>query len=111
MRRELGQLSSQSISNFKNNPSIHQPPRSSHQSNVPPKNLQFENDKKISKLRSDRILKDSYQDQVSEASTNASQNENLKEEVSTKNNLIEESESETKSFVLLIKSKEHAMSN
>ena len=72
MRRELDQLSSQSTSNFKNNLYIHQPPRPSHQSNIPPKNLQFENDKIIFKLRSDRILKNPYQDQVKEASTDAS---------------------------------------
>ena len=38
MRRELGQLSNQPISNLKNNPPTHQLPGSSHQSNVPSKN-------------------------------------------------------------------------
>ena len=39
MRRELGQLPNELILNFKNDPSIHQSPGPSHQSNVPPKNL------------------------------------------------------------------------
>ena len=93
MKRELGQLPSQPISNFKNNPSTHQSPGSNHQSNVPPKNPQFENAKAISELKSGRILKNPYQDQVRETSTNASQNENLKE-VSTETNPIEELEPE-----------------
>ena len=38
MRRELGQLPNEPISNFKNDPPIHQPPGPSQQSNVPPKN-------------------------------------------------------------------------
>ena len=92
MRIELGQLPNEQISNFKNDPPIHQPPGPSHQSNVPPKNLQFENDKVIFELKSDRILKDLYQDQVKETSTEASQNVNLEEEVSTKTNSIKEFE-------------------
>ena len=60
MRRELGKLTSQSIPNFKNDPPIHQLPGPSHQSNIPPKNPQFESDKVISELRSDRIFKDPY---------------------------------------------------
>ena len=95
MKRELSQLLSQPIPNFKNNTSTHQPPKSSHQSNIPPKNPQFENDKAISELRSDRILKDPYQDQVTEASTDTSQNIDLKEEFSTETNHIEESKFET----------------
>ena len=94
MRRELGQLPSQPISNFKNDPPIYQPPRSNHQSNDPPKNFQFKNDKEISELQSRKILKDPYQDQVKKA-TDASQNENLKEEISTEINPIKESEPET----------------
>ena len=39
MRRELGQLPNEPISNFENNPPTYQPPGPSHQSNVPPKNL------------------------------------------------------------------------
>ena len=66
MRRELGQLLNEPIPNFKNDPPIHQLPRPSHQSNIPPKNLQFEIDIVIFELKSDRILKDIYQDQVSE---------------------------------------------
>ena len=38
MRKKLGQLSSQSISNFENNLTTHQPPEPSQQSNVPLKN-------------------------------------------------------------------------
>ena len=62
MRRELGQLPNESIPNFKNNLTIHQLPGPSQQSNVQPKNPQFENDKIIFELKSDRILKNSYQD-------------------------------------------------
>ena len=72
MRRELDQLPNEPISNFENNPPTYQPLGPSHQSNVPPKNLQFENDKIIFELKSDMILKDSYQNQVSEANTDAS---------------------------------------
>ena len=64
MRRKLGQLSGQAILNFENNPTTHQPPGPSQQSNVSPKNPQFENDIVISELKSDRILKDPYQVQV-----------------------------------------------
>ena len=46
-------------------------------------------------LKSDRILKDSYLDQEKEASTDASQKENLEEEISTETNPIEESELST----------------
>ena len=60
IRRELGQLLSQPILTFKNNPPISQPSGSSHQSNVPSKNSQFENDKIIFELKNDRILKDQY---------------------------------------------------
>ena len=95
MRKELGQLPSQPVSNPRNNPSTHQLSGPSHQSNVPLKNPQFENTKAISELRSGRILKDPYQDQVREASTDASQNINLKEEVSTETNPIEELEPKT----------------
>ena len=94
MRREPGQLPSQLVPNLRNNPSTHQLPRPSHQSNIPPKNPQFENAKAISELRSGRILKNPYPDQVREASTDTSQNKNLKEEVSTKTKPIEEPESE-----------------
>ena len=79
--------------NFENDPPIHQPPGPSHQSNVPLKNPQFENDKIIFELKSDRILKDPYQVQVSEANTDASQSVNLEKEVSTEANPIEEPES------------------
>ena len=95
MRKELDQLPNEPIPNFENNPPIHQSPGPSHQSNVPPKNSQFENDKVIFELKSDRILKDLYQDQMSEASTNASQNENLKEKISIETNPIEEPELKT----------------
>ena len=61
MRRELGQLPNEPIPNFGNDPPIHQLPGPSHQSNVPPKNLQFESDNIISELKSDKILKDPYQ--------------------------------------------------
>ena len=87
-------MPNEQISNFKNNPLIHQPLGPSHQSKVLPKNPQFESDNTISELKSDRIHKDPYQDQVSEASTNTSQNMNLKEEVSTETNPIEEPEPE-----------------
>ena len=73
MRTELDPLPNELISNFENDPPIHQSSGPSHQSNVPPKNPQFESDNAISELKSDRILKDPYQDQVSEASTDASQ--------------------------------------
>ena len=56
-------------------------------------NPQFENVKVISELRSGKIFKDSYQDPMGEASTDASQNKNSEEEVSTKTNHIEELES------------------
>ena len=96
MRREPGQLPSQPIANLKNNPpTIHQPPGSNHQFNVPPKNPQFENANTISELRSERIIKDPYHDQMRETSTDTSQNKNIEEEVSTKTNHIEESESKT----------------
>ena len=95
MRRELGQLPNEPIPNFENDPSIHQLPRPSHQFNVPLKNPQFEIDIVISELTREKILKDSYQDQVSEASTDASQNENLEEEISTETNSIEEPEPST----------------
>ena len=95
MRRELGQLPNEPILNFENDPPIHQSSGPSHQSNVPSKNPQFENTKAITEFRSDRILKDPYQDQVSEASTDASQNENLEEKISTETNRIEEPEPET----------------
>ena len=96
MRRESGQLSSQPILNPKNNPlNVHQLPGSSHQSNVLLKNLQFENAKIISEIRSSRILKKPYQDQVKEAITDAIQNVNLEEEVSTEINHIEEPEPRT----------------
>ena len=95
MRRELGQLPNKLIPNFENDLPIHQSSRPSHQSNVPPKNPQFESDNAISELKSDRILKDSYQDQMSEASTNASQKENLEEEISTETNSIKEPELST----------------
>ena len=62
MRRELGQLPNEPISNFENDPPIHQSPGSNHQSSVPSKNPQFESDNAISELKSDRILKDPYQD-------------------------------------------------
>ena len=55
----------------------------------------FKNDKVISKFKNDRILKNPYQDQVKETGTDISQNVHLEEEVSTKTNLIEESEPET----------------
>ena len=64
IRRELGQLPNEPIPTFKNNPTTHQPPGPSQQSNVSPKNPQFENDIVISELKSDRILKDPYQVQV-----------------------------------------------
>ena len=92
MRRELDQLPNESIPNFENNLTIHQPPGPSQQSNVPPKNPQFESDNAIFELKSDRILKDPYQAQVSEASTNASQKENLKEKISTETSPIKEPE-------------------
>ena len=88
MRREPGQLPSQPVPNPRNNPSTHQPPGPSHQSNVPSKNPQFENTKAITELRSGRILKDPYQDQVREASTDASPNKNLEEEIRTETNPI-----------------------
>ena len=95
MRRESGQLPSQSIANPRNNPSnVHQPSGPSHQSNVPHKQLQFENTKVIFELRSGRIFKDLYQDQVREANTDASQNMNLKEEISTKTNYMKNLNSE-----------------
>ena len=109
MRRELDQLSSQPIPNVRNNPSTHQPLGPSHQSNVLLKNLQFENTKVSSELRSSRILKDPYHDQVRKVSTDTTQNENLKEEISTETNSIEESEPETgtdASFNLSEKDKE-----
>ena len=49
----------------------------------------------ISEFRSDRIFKYPYQDQVREASTDANQNEKLKEEISIETNPIEKSEPET----------------
>ena len=76
MRREPDQLPSQPIPNLRNNPSTHQPSGPSHQSNVPPKNPQFENAKIIFELKSGRIYKDSYQDHVREISTDTSQNVN-----------------------------------
>ena len=81
MRREPGQLPSQPIPNPRNNPLILQP-------NVPPKNPQFENAKAISELRSGRILRDPYQNQEREASTDASKNEKLEDET----NHVEEPE-------------------
>ena len=73
MKREPGQLPSQPIANPKNNPpNVHQPPGFSHQPIIPPKNLQLENAKVISELQNGRILKDPYQDQVIEASTDSS---------------------------------------
>ena len=90
MRREPGQLPNQPILNLRNNPSMHQPSGPNHQFNIPPKNPQFENINAITDLRSSKILKDPYQDQVRETSTDASQNKNLKEEVSTETNPIEE---------------------
>ena len=95
MRRELGQLSNEPIPNFKNNLPTYQPLGPSHQSNIPPKNPQFKNDKIIFELKSDRILKDPYQVQVSEASIDASQKENLEEEISTETSPIEEPEPST----------------
>ena len=88
MRRELDQLPNLPISN--NPPNDHQPPGLNYQSNVSSKNLQFENTKVIPELKSYRILMDPYQDQVREASTDASQNKNLEELVSTETNHIEE---------------------
>ena len=90
MRREPDQLLSQPVPNPRNNPSTHQPPGPSHQSNIPSKNPQFKNAKVIIELRSGRILKDPYQIQMSEASTDASQNVNLEEEISTKTSPIED---------------------
>ena len=81
MRRELDQLLSLPILN--NPSSVHQPPGPSYQFNVSLKNPQFKNAKVISELKSYRILMDPYQDQVREASTDASQNEKLKKLVST----------------------------
>ena len=93
MRRELDQLPNLPISN--NPANVHQPPRPSYQFNVSLKNSQFENAKVIPKLKSYRILMDPYQDQVREASTDASQNKNLEENVSIKTNHIEELGPET----------------
>ena len=87
MRRELDQLSSLPISN--NPPIVHQPSGPSYQFNVSLKNLQFEDAKVISKLKSYRILMDPYQDQVREASTDANQNKSLEKLVSTETNQIE----------------------
>ena len=76
MRRESGQLPSQPIANPKNNPSnVYQPPGFTHPSNIPPKNPQLETAKAITKLRSGRILKDPYQDQVIEADTDTDEEE------------------------------------
>ena len=73
MRREPDQLSSQLIPNPMNNPpNVNHPSEPNHQSNVSPKNPQFENAKVIFELKSGRIFKGPYQDQVREASTNAS---------------------------------------
>ena len=96
MRRESSQLPSQPIINLRNHPpTVHQPLGSNHQFNVPSKNPQFENVNVIFEPRSSRNLKDPYQDQVKEVSTDASQNMNLEEDVSTETNPMKESELST----------------